>query len=93
MTPEVVQAASRLMPSHLVLFVVIGQPDLDAVAHRTPKTVDEMYETAAAAEVGHRRDLLLARLRARGALALEVSTKLSPALVNAYLDVKQVGRL
>ena len=76
-----------------MLFVVIGQPDLDAVAHRTPKTVDEMYETAAAAEVGHRRDLLLARLRARGALALEVSTKLSPALVNAYLDVKQMGRL
>lgn len=93
MTPEVVQAASRLMPSHLVLFVVVGQPDLNAVARRKPGTVEEMYETAAAAEVVHRRDLLLARLRARGALALEVSTTLSPTLVNAYLDVKQQGRL
>jgi uncharacterized protein (DUF58 family) len=93
MTPEVVQAASRLMPAHLVLFAVVGQPDLERVAHRLPKTVEEMYETAAAEEVTHRRELLIARLRARGALALEVSTTLSPAIVNAYLDVKQQGRL
>jgi len=28
MTPEVIEAASMMMPKHLVLFVVIGQPDL-----------------------------------------------------------------
>ena len=28
MIPEVVEAASPMMPRHLVLFVVIGQPDL-----------------------------------------------------------------
>lgn len=93
MTPEVVVAASQLMGRHLVLFVVIGQPDLHRVAMRKPATADEMYETAAAQEVAHRRDVLLARLRSQGALALEASATLSPTLVNAYLDVKQRNRL
>jgi uncharacterized protein (DUF58 family) len=93
MTPEVVQAASRLMPRHLVLFLVIGQPDLTAVATRKPGSASDMFLTAAAQEVVHRRELLLARLRARGALALEVSAGWSPALVNAYLEIKQRNRL
>jgi uncharacterized protein (DUF58 family) len=94
MTPEVIEAASRLTPRHLVLFVVIGQPDLNALAARRPENVDQMYETAAAQEVVHRRELLLARLRERGALALESSAgTVSPALVNSYLEIKQRDQL
>lgn len=93
MTPEVVQAASRLMPRHLVLFVVVGQPDLLAAAQQRPESIGEMYRTAAAQEVVHRRELLLARLRARGALALEATTRLSPAVVNAYLEIKLRSKL
>jgi len=93
MTPEVVQAASRLMPRHLVLFVVVGQPDLLTAAHQRPESVADMYRTAAAQEVVHRREMLLARLRARGALALEATTRLSPAIVNAYLEIKLRNRL
>ena len=94
MTPEVIEAASRLMPRHLVLFIVIGQADLNLLAARKPESVGEMYETAAAQEVVHRRELLLARLRERGALALETSSsQLSPALVNAYLAIKQRSQL
>jgi len=94
MTPEVIEAASRLMPRHLVLFVVIGQPDLNELAARKPENVDQMYEAAAAQEVVHRRELLLARLRERGALALETSSgKLSPTLVNSYLEIKQRDQL
>lgn len=93
MTPEVVQAASQLMSRHLVLFVVLGQPDLATVALERPAHAAGMYRSAAAQEVVHRRDVLLARLRARGALALEASAGLSPAVVNAYLEVKQRNRL
>jgi len=93
MTPEVVQAASKLMPRHLVLFLVIGQPDLAAVATRKPDSASEMFLTAAAQEVVHRRELLLARLRARGAMAIEASAGLSLGLVNAYLEIKQRNRL
>jgi uncharacterized protein (DUF58 family) len=94
MTPEVIDAASRMMPRHLVLLVVIGQPDLGELAAEEPKDAEQMFQIAAAQEVIHRRELLLARLRERGALALEVSSgTLSPALVNSYLEVKQRNRL
>jgi uncharacterized protein (DUF58 family) len=94
MTPEVIEAASMMMPRHLVLFVVIGQPDLGALASRTPESESEMYRIAAAQEMVHRRELLLARLRERGALAMEVSSgSVSPVLVNAYLQIKERSQL
>jgi uncharacterized protein (DUF58 family) len=94
MTPEVIEAASMMMPRHLVLFVVIGQPDLGELAAKRPESETEMYEVAAAQEMVHRRELLLARLRERGALALEVSSgAISPVLVNSYLQIKERNQL
>jgi uncharacterized protein (DUF58 family) len=94
MTPEVIEAASMMMPKHLVLFVVIGQPDLAELAAKTPQSEPEMYEVAAAQEMVYRREMLLARLRERGALALEVNSgAISPALVNSYLHIKQRNQL
>jgi uncharacterized protein (DUF58 family) len=94
MTPEVIEAASMMMPRHLVLFVVIGQPDLGELASKTPQSESEMYQVAAAQEMVHRRELLLARLRERGALAMEVSSgAISPVLVNAYLQIKERNQL
>ena len=49
-----------------------------------------MYRTTAAQETLHRRELLLGKLRQRGALAVEVtSAAASVTLVNSYLDIKQ----
>jgi uncharacterized protein (DUF58 family) len=94
MTPEVIEAASMMMPRHLVLFVVIGQPDLRELAAKNPQSEAEMYRVAAAQEMVHRRELLLARLRERGALAMEVSSgPVSPVLVNAYLQIKERSQL
>jgi uncharacterized protein (DUF58 family) len=94
MTPEVIEAASMMMPKHLVLFVVIGQPDLGELAAKRPESETEMYQVAAAQEMVHRRELLLARLRERGALALEVNSgAISPALVNSYLQIKERNQL
>jgi MoxR-like ATPase len=94
MTPEVIEAVAKLMPRHLVLFVVIGQPDLRMAASQRPKNVSEMYQVSAAQEVIHRRELLLARLRERGALAVEAdSGELAPLLVNSYLAIKQKSQL
>ena len=90
MTPEVIDAASEAASRHLVLFVVIGQPDLAALAAAEPDSVTNMYRTTAAQEALHRREVLLAKLRQRGALAVEVSSAAaSVTLVNSYLDVKQ----
>lgn len=94
MTPEVVDAAMRLSPQQLVLLAVIGQPDLAAAAAAEPIDAGTMYQAAAAQEVMHRREALLARMRESGALTIEVtSSALSSAVVNSYLDIKQRNQL
>lgn len=94
MTPEVVEAASEMLPRHLVLFTAIGQPDLAQTASRRPADAEQMYLTTAAQEMIYRRELLLARLRERGALAIEVDSRtMSTSLVNSYLEVKQRSQL
>ncbi len=90
MTPEVIESASRMLSRHVLLFVVIAQTDLIAFANNPPQNVEELYQRAAAQEMVQRRDLLLARIRNRGALALEVSpSRLTTTLVNQYLEVKE----
>jgi uncharacterized protein (DUF58 family) len=90
MTPEVIDAASEAATRHMVLFVVIGQPDLAALASSEPDSVANMYRTTAAQEALYRREVLLSKLRQRGALAVEVSSAAaSVTVVNSYLDVKQ----
>lgn len=94
MTPEVVDSAMHLTPMHLVLFAVIGQPDLSQVALRYPADAEVMFRAAAAQEVMLRRELVLARLRERGVLALDVNyTALTTTLVSSYLEVKQRNQL
>jgi uncharacterized protein (DUF58 family) len=93
-TPEVVRAAAHLMTRHVVLFVVIGDLELQALARTEPDNVETMFENAAAQEVVQRREVMLAGLRERGALALETQVAgLSLAVVNGYLEVKQRNRI
>jgi uncharacterized protein (DUF58 family) len=90
MTPEVVEAAGQLVSRHLLIFLVMGQPDLNAKAAERPGNVGEMYRSVAAQEVVYRREVLLGRLRERGALAMEVAPhQLSTVLLNQYLFVKE----
>jgi uncharacterized protein (DUF58 family) len=89
-TPEVIECATKMARRHLVLLGVIGQPELRQIVAAGPKNANEMYRYTAALEVVQRRDLLLRRLRQQGALTLEVeSERMSTALVNRYLEVKE----
>jgi uncharacterized protein (DUF58 family) len=91
-TPEVIESASRLAHRHLVLFTVIGQPEMRELLRRRPGNPREMYHYVAAQEIVHRRDVLLRTLRQQGALTLEVDpTNLSSAIVNQYLSAKERG--
>jgi uncharacterized protein (DUF58 family) len=88
-TPDVVEAAMHLTQRHLVLFTVIGQPELRALVQAEPQTPREMFRRTAALEIVQRRDLLLRTLRQQGALTLEVEpARLSTAIVNQYLMAK-----
>jgi len=90
MTPEVVDAAGQLLSRHLLLFIVIAQPEVKKQAATPPASPQEMYETVAAQEMVFRRELLLGRLREHGALCLEVAPhQLSAAVLNQYLSVKE----
>jgi uncharacterized protein (DUF58 family) len=94
MTPEVIEAALQLTPQHLVLFTVMDQPDLRALVVENPTAASRMYEASAAQEILHRRQVLLARMRDRGVLLVEVGTAaMSAAVMNAYLEIKEHNRL
>jgi uncharacterized protein (DUF58 family) len=89
-TPEVIESASRLASRHLVLFTVIGQPELRELLQQRPETPGQMFHHVAAQEIVHRRDVLLRTLRQQGVLTLEVDpTRLSSAIVNQYLGAKE----
>jgi len=90
MTPEVIEGAGYLLSRHLLLFMVIGQPDLGRIAVRRPENAEQMFHSVAALDMVQRRELLLAKLRERGALAMEIAPNaLSAAVLNHYLMVKE----
>jgi uncharacterized protein (DUF58 family) len=89
-TPEVIECAAKMATRHLVLLGIIGQPELRRLVAEDPENAKAMYRYTAALEVVQLRDLLLRRLRQQGALTLEVdASRMSTALVNRYLEVKE----
>jgi uncharacterized protein (DUF58 family) len=90
MRPEVVDGAMQLLHRHVLLFVAMGQPDVEAIAGARPKNVEQMFRISAAQELTSRRELLLARLREHGALTLDLDPgELTSAVLNQYLKVKE----
>jgi uncharacterized protein (DUF58 family) len=90
MRPEVIDGAMQLLRRHVLLFVAMAQPDVEAIAKGRPKNVEQMFRAAAAQELVMRRELLLARLRDQGALTLDLDPdKLTSAVLNQYLKVKE----
>jgi uncharacterized protein (DUF58 family) len=89
-TPEVIESASRLANRHLVLFTVIGQPELRELLRERPSNARQMFHHVAAQEIVQRRDVLLRTLRQQGVLTLEVDpSRLSSSVVNQYLSAKE----
>lgn len=89
-TPEVIEYAMQMTRRHLLVFAGMSQPDLTALAQKSPETPAEMYRHAAALEIAHRREVLLRGLRQRGVFAFElVPGLLASSIVNQYLDIKE----
>lgn len=94
MEPEVAEGAAQLMRRHLVLFVAIEQRDLREIAGMRPENQQQMFAGAAAQEMVHWRELLLARLRQRGALTLETyPEEMTSFVLNRYLEIKEKALL
>ena len=90
MRPEVIDGAVQLLRRHVLLFVAMAQPEVEAIAGKRPNTVDQMFRAAAAQEMAARRQLLLARLHEHGALTLDLNPEaLTSSVLNQYLTVKE----
>jgi uncharacterized protein (DUF58 family) len=90
MRPEVIDGAMQLLRRHVLLFVAMAQPDVEAIAGARPQSVEQMFRISAAQELTARRELLLARLREQGALTLDLDPgALTSAVLNQYLRVKE----
>ena len=94
MRPEIVDGAAQLMRRHLVLLVAIEQRDLKRIAASRPEDSKQMFARAAAQELVHWREVLLARLRERGALTLETYPEdMTASVLNRYLEIKEKSLL
>ena len=88
--PDVIESAARLAPRHVVLFGVMRQPEMAAVAQDVPANEDGMYRMLAVHEMLERREVLLKALRQRGVLVVELAEGAAAApLIAQYLEVKQ----
>lgn len=94
MRPEVIDGAIQLMRRHLLLFVVPAPEEIISLVEEQPRDVAQMFERTAAQEMLQRRELLLAQLRARGALTLQVpAAQIATGVLNRYLEVKEASLL
>jgi uncharacterized protein (DUF58 family) len=90
MVPEVIEGASVLLDRHLLIFAVIDDPELRRAAASQPHHQDDLFRSAAAVEVMHRRERQIATLRGRGAHTLEVGGEgLSARVIEQYLSLKE----
>ncbi len=81
---------ARLMRTHLVIFVVFRDQELEDLVRAEPVDADAVSRAVVAHELLRQREAVVGRLRRLGAQIVEAPAReLGPALVNAYLDAKR----
>lgn len=89
-----IRAAEKLVAKHLLLFVVMTDSELEALAARVPASGDDVAGATIAAELLRDRRVVLARLRRMGAHVLEVPPQgLAAGLLASYVRIKRQGMI
>jgi uncharacterized protein (DUF58 family) len=89
-----VRGFGRLAPRHLPMAVTMADNEVLLMARRDPMDAQQMYERVISQGLLDDRAVALDALQRRGALTVDVpADKLTPAVVNKYLEVKARGRL
>jgi uncharacterized protein (DUF58 family) len=85
-----IENVGRLMRTHLVLFVVFRDEELEAIAQAEPREPDDVSRAVIAAGLLRQREVVIARLERLGARLVDArADDLGLALLNAYLDAKR----
>jgi uncharacterized protein (DUF58 family) len=80
----------RLGRRHLIVFVSLRDPFLQAELDRAPTTVESLNRTVVARDFLRAREVVHGRLRTAGIQPLDViPSQVGPALINRYLDIKR----
>jgi uncharacterized protein (DUF58 family) len=85
-----IENVGRLMRTHLVLFVVFRDEELEALAEAEPKEPDDVSRAVIAAGLLRQREAVIGRLERLGARLVDArSEDLGLSLLNAYLEAKR----
>jgi uncharacterized protein (DUF58 family) len=83
-------AVGSLLKRHLVLFVVLKDEELEALAAAEPAEPDDVSRAVTAAALLRERRLVITRLKHLGIHVIEAAAaEAGPSLVAAYLDLKR----
>ena len=86
---ELVAQVGHLVPRHLPLVVTMQDPSYLDLATLPPSSPDNIYRRAVAMHTLDARDQVLLSLQQQGVLTLDVpADRLTPAVINRYLEVK-----
>jgi uncharacterized protein (DUF58 family) len=82
------------VPRHVAMCVLMNDAAIERALAEPPATVRDAYRTSVAMTLSDERAKSIALLRARGIIVVDVpASKLTVALMDAYLDVKARGLL
>lgn len=85
-----IENLGRLMRTHLVLFVVFRDEEVEAMAAAKPKTADDVTGAVIADALARQRQVVIGRLEHLGAQIVETPSEgLGLSLVARYLDAKR----
>jgi uncharacterized protein (DUF58 family) len=85
-----VENLARLLRRHVVLFVVMRDEEIEAIARAEPATADVMSRAVTAHGLLRSRELVIARLARLGVRIVDApASRIGAALISAYLDLKR----
>jgi uncharacterized protein (DUF58 family) len=90
----VLASLGLLVPRHVVMCVLMNDEAIGRALAHEPRNARDAYRTSVAMRLSDERAAAIGQLRARGIIVVDApATKLTIALLDAYLDVKARGLL
>jgi uncharacterized protein (DUF58 family) len=85
-----IENVARLLKTHLVLFVVFRDEELESFIEAQPDAPDDVTRAVIADALLRERELVITRLKRMGVHVLDAPVRsLGPELLNRYLDLKR----